>query len=147
MKYLPLILLLPVMSYKSPSYMRTGFYYLAEPSHGVRMQKAHSNEIYSVARSPFASVDHISRTELSRQNCDGTKTVALCMIFDPEGTKDIQRGTGNPLHPKIAVIIANKLLYVVDNSTRIEKGVMCILVDEYSEQEIAAMQKAIEEKK
>ena len=129
------------------AYMKTGFYYVSESLDGISMRKDRSNEIYSIAKSPFASVDHITSTRLDRQSYDSSNIIELCMTFDEQGTRDLQDGTGNSLHPKIAMVIANRLLYVVDNSSRIEKGVMCVEVEQYPEQDIAAMQRSIAEKR
>jgi hypothetical protein len=119
-------------------YMRTGFYYLAND--GVKMYKG--NDSFIIARSPFASVDNVAKVEVKKQE----GSTGLCLTFDAKGTKDIAEGSGDRLHPKMAVVIANKLLYVVDNSVNITTGVMCVLLDGYSQQEIETMQEAIKKR-
>jgi len=69
------------------------------------------------------------------------------LTFDDQGTKDIEEGTGNSMHPKIAVVIANKLLYVVENTSKIKTGIMCIALIGYSEQEMEAMRHSVENKR
>jgi hypothetical protein len=129
------------------TYMRTGFYYLAGSEGGVKMRDENSNEFFSIARTPFASVDNIINAKLRKENDNGETLTSLCLTFDAKGTRDLQEGTGDPAHPKLAVIIANKLLFVVDNSTKTSKGVMFILLNGHSEKDIQFMQRSIDEKK
>ncbi|SRR5258706_8446714 len=129
------------------AYVQTGFYFLSKTQDGIRMRKENSNEIYTITRVPFASASNIIKTELKRTKLKDGIYTELCMVFDAKGTKDLDKGTGNPLHPKIAVVIANKLMYVVDNSVNIKTGVMCIGLVGYSEQEMEAMQKVVDHKR
>ncbi|MBS1605228.1 MAG: hypothetical protein JST42_21370 [Bacteroidetes bacterium] len=153
MKYLVLLVLFPMVACWNSnraggmdlpgdsSYMRTGFYFLSEGKGGVRMSKG--DEYVYLAKRPFASVDNVSQVDI-----DSTGGVpALCIKFDPKGTMDIQDGTGNTRHPKLAVVIANKLLYVVENSAKITTGVMCVVVSDYSKGEIEEMKRDIEMKR
>jgi hypothetical protein len=148
LKYLALLLLaLSTTSCAVNSQMRTGFYFLTDAKNGIKMKLEHSNEFFTLEQSPFASVDHVAVNYLETDKTDQGTNTELCLKFDPKGTKDIEAGTGNPLHKEIAVVVANKLLYVVENSTNIKTGVMCISVSDYSAGEIQAMQKAIANKK
>ncbi|MDO6432757.1 hypothetical protein Q4E93_19275 [Flavitalea sp. BT771] len=141
----------PVDSVKSgpadTTYMRTGFYYLAPSQDGVKMREENTNNFFSIARTPFASVDNISSAKVQKEDYNGKTITSLCLTFDAKGTRDLQDGTGDPAHPKLALVIANKLLYVVDNSAKISKGVMNIMLDDYSEKDIQSMEKAIHENK
>jgi sulfur transfer protein SufE len=47
----------------------------------------------------------------------------------------------------IAVVIANKLLYVVDNDAKIETGRMQILLEGYSDQQLNRIKESIQAKK
>lgn len=130
------------------TYMATGFYFLEEDGKGINMREEKTNDIYTVARLPFASVQNITKTNFEKGHLqNGGEYTELCMTFNEKGTKAIAEATGNPLHPKIAVVIANKLLYVVENSTVIKTGVMCVAVVGYSEKEMEEMRKAIENKR
>ena len=91
--------------------------------------------------------DNIIKAEVERTFDKDRILIGLYEYFDSTGTIAIKSGTGDSLHPKVAVVVANKLLYVVDNTTKIEKGVMCIMVGQYPEYEIEAMKKAIQEKR
>ena len=68
----------------------------------------------------------------------------MSLEFDAQGTEDLKDGTGNPQHPKIAVVIANKLLYVVDNDAKIETGRMQILLEGYSDQQLNRIKESIQ---
>ena len=122
------------------TYMPTGFYFLAEKGKGVNMLREKSNEIYTISPLPFASVENISKTKLEKTHLNESDYTELCMTFDNKGTKDLAEGTGNPLHPKIAVVVANRLLYVVDNTAPIKTGVMCGGLVGYSDEEMKIMQ-------
>ncbi len=128
-------------------YMCTGYYFLAEGQDGIKMKKENSTEIYSIAKVPFASVNNIVKAELEQIKVKGEIYNDLCMTFDPKGTKDLEEGTKNPLHPQIAIVIANKLLYVVDNNVKSEIGIMCVSLVGYSEQEMQTMRQAVVDKK
>jgi hypothetical protein len=129
------------------AYVPTGFYFLAEGQKGINMRKEKSNETYVLAPLPFASVNNIIKTELTRTKLKDGIYTELCMTFDNIGTKDLEEGTGNPLHPKMAVVITNKLMYVVDNTVKIKTGVMFVGLIGYSEQEMKIMKKAVDNKK
>jgi hypothetical protein len=129
------------------NYMHTGFYFLTVEKNGIRKRQEKSDEIYIIAPKPFASVDNIIKTKLEKNRLDnGEVYTELCLTFDAKGTKDLKEGTGNYLHPKMAVVIANKLLYIVDNNVNIKTGVMCIGLVDYSEEEMETMQKAVDNK-
>ena len=124
------------------TYMPTGFYFVAEKGKGINMRLEKSDEIYTISPLPFAAVENIWKTKLEKMLKDGDYT-ELCLTFDAKGTEDLAKGTGNPLYPKIAVIIANRLLYVVENTTSIKTGIMCVALVGYSEQEMENMRKCI----
>ncbi len=129
------------------TYMRTGFYFLADSGKGVSMHKDKSGETYTIDPIPFASVDNISKAELDKNHLNKGDYTELCLTFDKKGTVDLAEGTGNPLHPKIAAIVANRLLFVVDNRTSIKTGVMCVGLVGYSEQDMQEMRIAVDHKK
>jgi hypothetical protein len=134
-------------SYIDTRYMSTGFYFLAEKGKGVNMRRERSDEIYTISPLPFASVENLSKTELKKKHLKDGDYTELCMMFNNKGTKDLAEGTGNPLHPNIAIIIANKLLYVVENTTSIKTGVMCVGLVGYSEQEMKKMKISADNKR
>lgn len=129
------------------TYMPTGFYFLTdEKNDGVRMKEESSSEYYSLAKVPFASVTNIKQTELITTKLEQGNYTELCMTFDDKGTKDLENGTGNSLHSKIAVVIVGKLLYVVDNTTKIKTGVMCVGLVGYSKEQMTEIKKAVDQK-
>ncbi|MFC0515988.1 hypothetical protein ACFFGT_17330 [Mucilaginibacter angelicae] len=129
------------------TYMPTGFYFLAEKGNGISMREEKSDEIYTISPLPFASVKNISKVKFEKVQLQEGGYTNLCMTFDDTGTKDLAKGTGNPLYPKIAVIIANKLLYVVENRTSIKTGIMCVALLGYSEKEMDEMRNSIDIKR
>jgi hypothetical protein len=130
------------------TYMYTGFYFLTEEENNrVNMKEEGSNDIYSLSKIPFASVNNISQTELKTTKLENGNYTQLCMTFDSKGTRDLEHGTGNDSQPKIAVVITGKLLYVVDNSTKIKTGVMCVGLVGYSDKQMNEMKKAVDQKK
>lgn len=129
------------------TYMVTGFYFLAEKGKGINMRKDKSDEIYAISRLPFASVENVSKAKLETTHLKDGDYTGLCMTFDNKGTKDLEEGTGNPLHPKIAVVVANRLLYVVENKTSIKTGIMCLGLAGYSEKEMEEMRNSVDMKR
>jgi hypothetical protein len=81
------------------TYVPTGFYFLAEGANTVKMKEENSNRIYSISKTPFASVDNIKQTKLHTTKLDSGNYTELCMAFDDKGTKDLEEGTGNNAHP------------------------------------------------
>lgn len=129
------------------TYMPTGFYFLTnEENNGVKMKEEGSNNIYLLSKMPFASVNNIRETELQITKGDQDDYTELCMTFDAKGTRDLEEGTGNSSQPKIAVVITGKLLYVVNNTTKIKTGVMCLGLHGYSNDEMNEIKKAVDEK-
>jgi hypothetical protein len=131
----------------SSTYIPTGFYFLAEKGKGIDMRKEQSAEIYTISLVPFASVENIIKTKFEKTHLKNGDYTELCMTFDNKGTKDLAKGTGNPSHPKIAVVIANRLLYVVENTTSIKTGIMCVGLIGYSEQEMEKMRDSVDIKR
>ncbi|MDB4920049.1 MAG: hypothetical protein JWQ54_2032 [Mucilaginibacter sp.] len=129
------------------TYMPTGFYFLAEKGKGIDMREEKSDEIYTISPLPFASVKNISKVKFEKVQLREGEYTELCMTFDDTGTKNVAKGTGNPQHPKIAVIIANRLLYVVENRTSIKTGIMCVALLGYSEKEMEEMRNSIDIKR
>jgi len=165
LKHLPLLLLLSAVSCENncsfaskkvnrainavvdTNYVRTGFYFLTDTLNGIKMKLENSGEFFLVDKSAFASVDHIEDNDIQKNKTEQGISKSLYLKFDSEVTKDLAEGTGNPFHSKIAVVIANKLLYVVENNAKIKTGVMNIYVGNYSDQGIQEMQNAIANKK
>jgi hypothetical protein len=127
--------------------LRTGFYFLSSSLTGANKKKEQSENIYRLETTPFASVENIISTKLERTKTDHGTYTELCMTFDSTVRSKLADGTGNSLHPQIAVIINNKLLYVVDNNAKIITGVMCVGLVGYSEKEMQGMKEAVDEKK
>lgn len=126
--------------------MHTGFYFLTDKQDAIQMRKENSNDVYSLSKTPFASVINIKQTELKTRKLQQGDYTELCMTFDTKGTRDLKEGTGNISHPKIAIVIAGKLLYVVDNTSKIKTGVMCIGLVGYSNEEMGAIKQAVDQK-
>ena len=82
------------------AYLRTGFYFLEDEKNGVKKRKDKTNEIFSIAKLPFASVDNIVKVEVERTFVKGERFTELCEYFDSTGTRAIKMGTGDSLHPK-----------------------------------------------
>jgi hypothetical protein len=138
---------LPASQQVDTTYMPTGFYFLTdEKNDGIRMKDESSGDYYSLAKAPFASVTNIKQTELKTTKLEQGDYTELCMTFDNKGTKDLGDGTGNSLHSKIAVVIVGKLLYVVDNTTKIKTGVMCVGLVGYSKEQMTEIKKAVDQK-
>lgn len=135
------------------TYLRTGFYYLADGDDGIVKQCEYSKEIYTLSKTPFASVDDVVRTELKWEKLEDKTYPNLCLYFNEKGKQDLAEGTGNPLHPRIAAVVAGKLLYVVSNSaaSKVTNGVVCMYVIVpgvgISTLELEAMKKAVDEKR
>lgn len=128
-------------------YMRTGFYFLTDTVKGVRMLQETTGKVYSLERKPFAAVDNIVVCNIEEFKTDSTADKYLQMKFDEEGTRNLLAATENPLQAKVALVVGNRLLYVVANNARIETGVVSAYVTDYSPEEIAAMVQAIKEKR
>jgi len=43
------------------SYVATGFYFLAGEGQGIKMQKDHSTEVYTISKKAFASINNLSQ--------------------------------------------------------------------------------------
>ncbi len=124
-------------------YMPTGFYYLAGETGGVKMHVQNSDEVYSLAPTYFAGVENIAKTRIDKYG----PNIELCLIFDSTGTAKLAEGTGNPLHPKIAVVLTNQLYYVVENNVSIKTGVMCIAIENHNDENLKQLQNTIANKK
>lgn len=127
--------------------LRTGFYSLADSVSGIRMRMDKSNEYFFVSKIPFASVDNVENVEYSVTKIGNDTFRILTLYFDDIGTKSLKQVTGNSSFPLIAAVVANKLLFVVENHSKIETGNMRLILNEYKEEEILDMKKAISEKK
>ena len=134
------------LSEADTNYIATGFYFLAEDGKGIRMRKEHSNEIYTLSPNAFASVKNVIKTKLERTKGEQGIYTEMCMTFDEHGTKDLKEGTGNIAHTKIAAVIANKLLFVVENRVSIKTGIMCVGLVGYSEEVMQDMKHAVDNK-
>lgn len=120
-------------------YMATGYYLLADDLDGVKMRKEQSNEVYSIAKKPFVSVNNIMHCNIQFDSTEIGIEGILNMEFDEKGTQRFKDITGNPLYPYIAVVVANRLLYVVDVQAKISTGKSRVLLDGYSKEEMQAM--------
>jgi len=129
------------------TYVTSGFYFLEESGQGVKMRKDHSDEDYNISEKPFVSVKNILSASAQKNVVEGREMYDVNIVLDNAGTKDFALGTGNPEHPYIAVVIANRLLYVVENTTQITTGKMQIMLVDYSEKEVNDMIDAIHHKR
>ena len=128
-------------------YVFTGFYFLADNEQGIKMRKDHSNEVYNISRNPFVSIKNILRAAAQKNVIQGHDTYGVTIVLDNAGTKAFEQGTGNSAHPYVAVVIANRLLYVVENTSKIKTGIMQIALVDYSEKEVNDMIEAITQKR
>jgi PsbP-like protein len=131
------------LSGSEPKYLKTGFYFLEGMNKGIMMHKDLSDETYFLKDKPFASVENVIKARLLRTRISGSIYPVISMQFDENGTNDLREGTALPT--KFAVVIANRLLYVIDNSgsSSIKTGVMQIILEDYSEEEAESMLNAI----
>lgn len=129
------------------SYVSTGFYFLADNGRGIRMRKDHSEEDYDISKKPFVSINNILRATAQKNVIQGRDTYGVTIVLDNAGTKDLEQGTGNSEYPHIAVVIANRLLYVVENTSQMKTGIMQIILVDYSEKEVNDMIEAINQKR
>jgi hypothetical protein len=137
----------PALSGIKTTYMPTGFYCLADSLEGIKMRKRGSDEVYYIAPAAFASVKNIANTKIKKTYTDSGVYAEIRIAFDSKGTNDLAEGTGNILHPKIAVVIANQLLYVVDNTYKMKAGVMYVYLEGYTDPELKALQDEVEHKR
>lgn len=128
-------------------YVFTGFYFLADNGQGIKMQRDHSTEVYNISEKPFVSTKNILRATAQKNVIEGRDTYGVTIILDNEGTKYLEQGTGNSSHTYIAIVIANRLLYVVENTSQIKTGIMQIILVDYSEKEVNEMIDAINQKR
>lgn len=129
------------------TYMPTGFYYLADGKDGIRMHKYRTEDRYTLAPTPFAGVTHITDVKLVQTPNENGVYNELCLTFDSVGTKELAAGTGNPLHPQIAAVVANKLLFVVKNEVSIKTGIMYVGLVDFTDTEMEEIRKAVLSKK
>jgi hypothetical protein len=131
-----------LLSDTSLRYMETGFYDVVDRHSGVRMHKEHSDDLYYLKSAPFASVNHVVKARELRHRLNGTIVPELDLSFDEAGTKAL-RGIGTSSHSTIAIVIANKLLYVISDAEVVQKGEMLIMLNDYSDSEIESMLNAV----
>lgn len=131
------------------AYVRTGFYHLTEGNDGIRKKSESDGKVYSLAKTPFASVDNISHTEIKFDKVEDKVYPNLCIQFDEKGTKDFAEGGSYPLHTKLAAVVAGKLIYVVEirPESKITGGKVCMIILGISGQELAAMKRAVDKKR
>jgi preprotein translocase subunit SecD len=128
------------------AYVATGFYFLAAGDSGIKMRKDFSNKIYTLADKPFIGVNNIKYARVQKNKDEQGVYSFLNMVLDDQGTRKFKEVTGNPAYPFIAIVIANRLLYVVENKANITTGIMNIIVNEYSEKELKELLVAISRK-
>jgi preprotein translocase subunit SecD len=128
-------------------YIATGYYLLADNLDGIKMRKEQSNEVYSIAKKPFLSVDQILHCRLQLDSLGEGIHGIINIEFDEKGTQNFKDITGNPLYPYIAVAVANKLLYVVEVQAKITTGKADIILTDYSKKEMQAMVDEINKKR
>jgi len=128
------------------SYVRTGFYFLTDIGKAIKMHMDHSNQDFYISQKPFVSVKNILRVNAQKNIIDGRTTWGVTLVLDNQGTKDLEEATGNSIYPKIAIVMANRLLYVVENSSKIKTGIMQIILIDYNQNEVDEMVNAISNK-
>jgi preprotein translocase subunit SecD len=99
--------------------------------------------VYSIAKTPFVAVDNIIHCNLQHDTIQNGIESSIQIELDEKGTKSFKDVTGNPLHPNIAIVIANRLLYVVEVQEQISTGKTTILLDGYSKEEMDEMVDAV----
>jgi len=130
------------------AYVRTGFYFLAKQGErGIRMRKEHSNEIYALQPTPFASVDNMADARVEKNRVNDEIYQELHLFMDEKGTRDLRKGTSKQLPYSIAIVVANRLLYVAEVQSPIAKGDVVVLLNDYSESEAEEMLGAIKQKR
>lgn len=128
-------------------YVATGYYLLADNIDGIRMRKEQSNEVYSIAKKPFVAVGNIMHCRLQYDTTEAGIETTLNMEFDEEGTQSFKNVTGNPLYPNIAIVVANRLLYVVEVQGEISTGKTRTFLDGYSKEGMESMVDAVNKKR
>jgi len=128
------------------TYVTTGFYFLAAGDSGITMRKDFSNEVYTLADKPFIGVNNFKNARVQKSKDEQGVYSLLNIVLDDAGASKLKEVTGNPAYPQIAVVIANRLLYVVQNKGKVTTGVMNIIVDDYSDEEMKEMLRAISRK-
>lgn len=128
-------------------YIATGYYLLADNLDGIKMRKEQSNEVYSIAKKPFLSVDNILHCRLQLDGLGEGIHGIINMEFDEKGTQNFKDITGNPLYPYIAVVVANRLLYVVEVQGNVTSNKADIILTDYSNKEMQAMVDEINKKR
>jgi hypothetical protein len=128
----------------SPGYLPTGVYFVTYEGQGIKRKIHQSSQEVWIESKAFASADHISQVNLryDGDGLDGKALASLNIQFDAKGTEELAAGTGINSQPKIAIVIANKLLYVVDNRSKISTGSLNILMEGFSVKELEGMRSA-----
>ena len=128
------------------TYVTTGFYFPSVNNNGIKMKKDFSNEIYTLADKPFIGVNNIKYARVQKNKDEQGVYSFLNIVLDDQGTSKLKEVTGNPAYPLIAIVVGNRLLYVVQNKANITTGIMNIIVDGYSDKELKKMLDAISRK-
>jgi len=71
-------------------YVATGYYLLADNLDGIKMRKEQSNEVYSIAKKPFVSVENILHCRLQLDTLVGDIDGIINMEFDEKGTQNLK---------------------------------------------------------
>ena len=129
------------------TYVSTGFYFVSKENEGVKMKREQSDEIYNISKTPFVSVKNFLRARIRKVPLERGSSTALLIVLDNKGTKDFENASGNPLYSHFAVVVANKLLYVLENTAKIDTGILNIIVDGFSDFELKQMMDAINAKR
>ncbi len=126
--------------------MRTGLYYVVGSVLGVKIEMRGTREVYYLSDKPFVSVEDLCSSELLVNNFSGRPVTDLCLKFNAKGTSELERGTGNLAHPKIAIVVAGQLLAVGDNPEKTTSGSICVSLVEISQSERLEMKAAVDRK-
>ncbi len=128
-------------------YVCTGFYFLSDAPNTVVMQKVHSDETYAINRRPAVTVQNVVDAKLEKPHDQRYSYTDLSLTMDRDGATALKDLTGNPEYLYIAAVVANKLLFVVENSAKITGGKMTVSLVDFTDEEIRKMFAAVKQKK
>lgn len=162
MKYIKFLILLPLAACLSNSsnntvssislqadstFLRTGFYELSDSYNGLKKTEEYTGETVYLSPKPLTSVDDVIASKLTREHIDSGRVDGINLQYNAKGTAALSKFSANPDVHKTAVVIANRLMYIVEIKGHITTGNVSIYLSNQSEQEIEALRQLIEQKK
>lgn len=109
-------------------YMRTGFYFLAKEE-GIEMKEEDTGRSYLLDSIPFVSRDNVTEVTYRKASGDEEPYDEICLILDDKGFENLKNVTDNSTRPRMAVVLANRLLYIVTLTHKITTREMCLYMD------------------